>query len=104
MSEVAALENRVNRLENQITAGFERLENLLRQEINDLKSEQINMLREENKRLADDQRRVWEAVRSLENDRNKAHGGGRVFTGLMTGLISILGSSAAAVFITKFLR
>lgn len=70
MTEIAAVNERVNRLEGQITTGFDRLENLLRQEINDLKTEQIKDLREANTRLADDQRRLWERVFEMERREN----------------------------------
>ena len=83
---------------------IERIETLLQKEISDLKTEQIADLRRQIERIADDQRRVWEAVRSLENARNQAHGGGKVLSGLITGIIAIISSSAAAVFITKFLK
>jgi hypothetical protein len=66
MSEVAALESRVTRLEDQIVDGIERIEKLLRQEINDLKTEQIKDLREQNTRLADDQRRIWDKITQAE--------------------------------------
>lgn len=91
------------KLEN-LAKSVERVEKLIENEINDLKNEQIAELRRDNERLADDQRRAWEAIRSLENDRNLAHGGGKVFTGIITAVISIISSSAAAVFITKLLR
>ncbi len=45
---IEALDNRVTRLEGQIAAGFERIEKMLRTEINDLKTEQIIDLREAN--------------------------------------------------------
>ena len=70
MSEVAALDARVTRMEAQIDAGFKRIEDLLRQEINDLKKEQIEDLKKENTRLADDQRRLWDHVSSLELREN----------------------------------
>ncbi len=76
---VAALDSRVTRLENQITLGFERIESLLRQEINDLKAEQINELRKANDRLADDQRRLWDRLVEMEQRENLrvgAQGGG----------------------------
>lgn len=66
MTEVAALDARVTRLEDQITTGFNRIESLLRQEINDLKTEQINDLRKQNERLADDQRRLWDRLGDME--------------------------------------
>lgn len=77
MTEVAALETRVTRLENQISAGFERIEELLRSEISDLKTEQLTDLRKTNDRLADDQRRAWEAIRTLEQREAQRYGGDR---------------------------
>lgn len=94
------ISNRLENLENLI----ERVEALIRQEISDLKKEQIADLRKENERLADDQRRLWEAVRSLEADRNRLHGGGRVVTSMMTALIAIVTSGIAAVVVEKFLK
>ncbi len=82
MSDVAALDARVTRLEAAITAGFERLERLLRTEISDLKTEQITDLREANKRLADDQRRLWEALRDLERRESQRVGGRRVLSSI----------------------
>lgn len=78
MTELAALDQRVTRLEGQISSGFDRIESLLRQEITDLKTEQIKDLRENNSRLADDQRRLWDritAMESRENQRVGEHGG-----------------------------
>lgn len=66
MSEVAALDARMTRLEDQVTAGFNRIETLMRQEINDLKIEQINQLRKEQERLGDDQRRLWDRLVAIE--------------------------------------
>lgn len=97
-SDVKLISTRLESMEGLI----ERIEALLQKEISDLKTEQIADLRRQIERIADDQRRAWEAIRSLENDSNRAHGGGKVLTGLITGFISIVGSSAAAVFITKF--
>jgi predicted metal-dependent hydrolase len=91
------------RLEN-LEGLIERIEGLIQREISDLKSEQIADLRRENERLADDQRRLWEAVRTLETDRNRAHGGAKVISGLITFVVSIAGSSVAATVITKLLR
>lgn len=92
-----------SRLEN-LESLIERVEGLIKQEIQDLKKEQIADLRRENERLADDQRRLWEAVRELEADRNRAHGGGKVLSVIVTAIISIISSSAAAALITKFFK
>lgn len=74
MSEVAALDARVTRMEEQISSGFNRLEGLLRQEITELKNEQINDLKKSNERLADDQRRLWDRVVEMERRENRRAG------------------------------
>lgn len=74
MTEVAALDARVTRLEDQITSGFERIENLLRQEISDLKTEQISELRKDKDRIADDQRRLWDRLVEMERRENRRAG------------------------------
>jgi hypothetical protein len=91
MSEVVALESRVTRLENQITAGFEKIEGLLRSEISDLKSEQITDLREANKRLADDQRRLWERLSDLERRENMRIGSHRQISAIAHFVSAALG-------------
>lgn len=104
MTEVAALENRVNRLESQITDGFARIEALLRSEISDLKTEQIKDLREGNTRLADDQRRLWERLADLERRDNLRTGGDRKLGSLsffLSGGLGGLISAVATYFSTK---
>jgi hypothetical protein len=66
MSEIGGLDSRVTRLESEISLGFQRIESLLRQEITDLKTDQISDLRKTNERLADDQRRLWDRVSAME--------------------------------------
>jgi hypothetical protein len=95
MSEVVALENRVTRLETQISAGFERIEKMLRAEINDLKTEQINDLREANKRLADDQRRAWEAIESLRRREEQRTGGSKAFDRIWNIVSALIGGALA---------
>ena len=69
------LEGRVSRLEEQITAGFERIETLFRQQLVDLKNDQIGELKKQIERLADDQRRLWDLIHTLEL-RDSARTGG----------------------------
>ena len=91
MTEVTALDNRVTRLENQITIGFQEIKDLLRQEINDLKAEQINELRKANDRLADGQRRLWEKVFEMERRevrRAGEHGGSNKVLGAIGHFLS----------------
>ena len=88
---IDALDNRVTRLEGQIAAGFERIEKMLRAEINDLKTEQISDLREANKRLADDQRRSWERLTEFERRENERIGGNKVVGSISHFLAVIMG-------------
>lgn len=97
MSELAALEGRVTRIENQITAGFERVENLLRSEINDLKTEQIKDLREANARLGDDQRRLWDVVTGLLARENQRTGGERRLNSLWNIVSAVIGGSIGVI-------
>lgn len=96
MSEVDALESRVSRLESQITDGFQRIESLLRAEISDLKTEQINDLREANKRLGDDQRRLWERVNDVERRENIRMGGDRKLGSISHFLSAAIGALIGA--------
>ncbi len=82
MNEVTALDGRVTRLETQIAEGLKRIESLLRSEINGLKTDQIKDLREANARLADDQRRLWEAMRAMEMRESQRIGAGKALTGI----------------------
>jgi hypothetical protein len=74
MTEVAALDARVTRMELQISSGFDRLEGLLRQEITELKTEQISELRKDKDRIADDQRRLWDRLVAMELRENQRVG------------------------------
>jgi hypothetical protein len=94
MSELVALEGRVTRLESAYSrlegvfaTGLSEIKELIRGEITDIKNEQIADLRDANRRLADDQRRLWEALRVVENRENQRTGSdrttGKAFTALM---------------------
>jgi len=74
MTDAAAVDARVTRLESEIKSGFKRIEDLLRQEINDLKTDQINDLRKQNERLSDDQRRLWDRLTDMERRENRRTG------------------------------
>jgi len=73
-NELGAIEARVTVIEGQIASGFARIEGLLRQEITDLKSDQISDLRKTNERLADDQRRLWDRLVEMERRENRRAG------------------------------
>jgi hypothetical protein len=86
------LERRVNSLEQAITDGLTRIETLLRQQIQDIKGEQLKDLKDNYQRLADDQRRSWDAIRELEKARSQTAGGARVIDRIWT----VVGAPAAA--------
>lgn len=94
---VTALDERVNRLEEAIAAGLNRIESLLRQQIQDLKTEQLRDMKDELRRLADDQRRLWDAVRDLEKVRNLNAGGIRVINSIWNLISAGIGAGIMAL-------
>jgi hypothetical protein len=105
---IPALEVRLGVVEDALSHGLKRIEDLIRREISDLKAEQLKDikasidrvekdLKGEHQRLADDQRRLWDAVRALELSSGKLHGGSIVLrsvahsvTGIVAGAIGAL--------------
>lgn len=103
MNDVTVLDARVTRIEEDISSGFKRIENLLRQEITDLKTEQIQDLRKQNDRLADDQRRLWDRVNDMErreNLRDGEHGGQHKVLGGIGHFLSAACGGAITWFVT----
>ncbi len=86
-----------------LTASVQRLEGLIVREIQELKSEQIADLRRQNERLADDQRRAWEAIRTLENRGNQYYGSMKTAHTITATISALIGGSIAAV-IAKFVH
>jgi len=74
-----------------------RIENKIDKEIADLKSEQIADLKVQNVRLADDQRRSWEAIRKLEDHRNLSQGGKATINYITTTLFASVGATIAVI-------
>jgi hypothetical protein len=66
-SQVAALIAQIQAL----NATVQRLENLIEKKVGDLKTEQIADVKAAINRIADDQRRIWEAVRALERQASE---------------------------------
>jgi hypothetical protein len=97
MTEVAALDARVTRMEIQISSGFDRIEELLRQEINDLKTDQISDLRKINERLADDQRRLWDRLVEMERRENRRAGDHSGQSRVLGGIGHFLSAAAGGV-------
>lgn len=85
-SDTAALASEVKSL----TAAVARLERVIEKEINQLKAEQIADLKTSISRIADDQRRLWEAVRALELRSSGQGGAFRVIHGVAVFLGSLL--------------
>ena len=86
-----------------LTASIDRLEQLIMREIQDLKSEQIADLRRHIERLADDQRRAWEAIRTIENSTYQYYGGVKALHATIAIISGMLGAGIAAL-IAKFYR
>lgn len=86
-----------------LTEGMARLEALISREIQELKSEQIADLKRQNERLADDQRRAWEAIRNIENKGNQYYGGVKVMHAIVATVSGLFGAGIAAV-LAKFIK
>lgn len=107
---IAALDGRITKLEQDIPSGFRRIETLIREEIQDLKKDQLSDIKamidrverdvtKQVDRIADDQRRSWDAVRALESRENQRTGGSKAFGAIthfisaaIGGLITLLGT------------
>ncbi len=88
---------------DHLTETVNRLEELIMREIKELKSEQIAELKRQNERLADDQRRAWEAIRAIENRENRMAGRDRAVQA-MIGVIGLFLGSAATAFVAKYFK
>jgi len=96
---IPAMISQIETLQQSVT----RIEALITREIQDLKNEQIADLRRQNDRLADDQRRAWEAIRALENERNRMYGGVKVIHAVVATVSGLVGAGVAAL-VGKFLK
>jgi hypothetical protein len=77
-----------------IEAGMHRLERLIEAEIRDLKNEQITDLKESITRIADDQRRLWEAAARQQDQLNTWRGGLSAIHYVVLAVGAIIGSIA----------
>jgi hypothetical protein len=89
MNDIAALEVRITRLENDfvdlrttITSGFADIKAMLREEISDLKKEQISDIKNDNQRL-------WKEVADLKIARNERDGSNKAFINI-THFIAVM--------------
>ena len=92
----------IQQLEN-LSQAIGRLEGLIHNEISDLKNEQIADLKRAVERIADDHRRLWEAVRAIENARSATQGGVKTLYAVFVIASSIL-SSFVTVFVTRIFK
>ena len=92
----------IQQLEN-LSQAIGRLEGLIHNEISDLKNEQIADLKRAVERISDDQRRLWEAVRAIENARSATQGGVKTLYAVFVIASSIL-SSFVTVFVTRIFK
>jgi hypothetical protein len=76
---------------------LKRIEDKIDAEVADLKNEQIADLKEGNRRLADDQRRLWDTVGKLQEHKATQHGGKNAVTEIRTVIIALLASTLAVV-------
>ena len=105
---ITALDGRVTNLETALNQSLARIEALIRQEIQDLKTEQLRDIRatidrverdlkDEIRRIADDQRRLWEATRALEGRENQRTGAGKSIGWVGNVIAVALGGGIGAI-------
>ena len=114
---IAAIDGRVTALEKTVPDGLRRIEDLIRNEIHDLKVEQLSDIKKaieriENDtktaidrvdadakaaitRIADDQRRVWDHIGKLELREGRRTGGTRAFERMWNFVAAIMGGAIA---------
>lgn len=105
---INALERRVTGLENAVTHSLERIEVLIRQQIQDLKNEHLGELRRSLDRVTEevradearcmsDRKQIWEAVRDLELSDSRRTGSTSTWKGFGPFLAAAVGAATAAV-------
>jgi chromosome segregation ATPase len=106
-SALAAVESRVTKLEDSLNNGLDEIKTLIRQEIQDLKSEQLNDikgtidrverdLKAEHGRLAGDQQRLWDRVSNLERRDNERQGSKRTIGDISHFISAAIGALMTA--------
>jgi hypothetical protein len=105
---VSRVEDAVDRMPDRVAAGFAEVKDFIRQEIQDLKADHLGGIRAtierverdhkgEQGRLTDDLRRAWDAIRKLEDDRNREAGGRRVTSSMGHTLTALLSGSSGGL-------
>lgn len=93
---IAALEKRVVALESMVATSLNRIEGLIRQQIQDLKSEHINEIRKRLDRLLDESQRIWDRLRELETADSRRSGISSVWIGISHLVAAAAGGLIAA--------
>ena len=97
-------EEAINKMPDRMAAAIGEVKEFIRQEVSDLKTDHLSGIRStidrverdlkgEHARLADDQRRMWDAIRKLEDDRNREAGSKRATTGIGHTATALLSGS-----------
>ena len=105
---VPALERRVAKVEDAVDRMPDRVKDFIRQEIQDLKADHLSGIRAtierverdlkgEHARLYDDLRRAWDAIRKLEDDRNREAGSRRATSSIGHTLTALLSGSSGGL-------
>lgn len=92
--QVRTLEASFTRTEAIIERTFAELKAMIKDEVLRLKNDQLAEIRKEAERLADDQRRSWEAIRALERNENERKGGFKIIHALWAAVLAALGAIA----------
>lgn len=105
---VAKVEDAVDRMPDRFAAGFAEVKDFIRQEIQDLKADHLAGIRAtierverdlkgEHARFADDLRRAFDAIRKLEDDRNREAGSRRATSSIGHTLTALLSGSSGGL-------
>jgi Rad3-related DNA helicase len=105
---VARVEDAVDRMPDRVASGFTEVKDFIRQEIQDLKADHLSSIRAtierverdlkgEHGRLADDLRRAWDAIRKLEDDRNREAGSRRATSSIGHTVTALLSGSGGGL-------
>jgi hypothetical protein len=105
---VAKVEDAVDRMPDRVATGFAEVKDFIRQEIQDLKADHLSGIRAtierverdlkgEHARLVDDLRRAWDAIRKLEDDRNREAGSRRAASSIGHTVTALLSGSSGGL-------
>lgn len=96
-AEIRGLTAGQSRVEVALEAAVSRLESLIRSEIILLKNEHLARIERDFERLADDQRRSWDAIRLLERRDAERTGGNKTWHAVVAGTIGLVAAVLGGV-------